>query len=278
MIKKKKIILPKDPAGTERQQTEGGAMTPPQRSKKREEGAGITKPKYPSPNSLVSSSRPKGVPKEETQLLTGLSPEEQEKIQLANAIEGQERAKSQIDDLKKKAQVKIQTEKTEKIPGFKLPSTEEIKSNVKAAEDKEYNERIKNQSYFEGVKEGAATIIPGIVDVIRTAFTMKQSTKAIAQINEFTDLSATMDDEIEMVKNGKDPTSALIAMDMLASALIRLEETEVTTGRINLRYWLDNGKELQSQIKKEQTILEQKRDKLELAILQNRITRATNGL
>jgi hypothetical protein len=102
-----------------------------------------------------------------------------------------------------------------------------------------------------------------IFDTIQSALFASKSTGVKKAEAAFTDASFIIDKDIALVKAGQKPYSEASRDFQLAEDSINSLESETKgLGKINLRYWLDNGAELQAQILREKRIMDNQRIEL----------------
>jgi hypothetical protein len=79
----------------------------------------------------------------------------------------------------------------------------------------------------------------------------------------FSDLSAALTNNIVLVKSGQIPVSvALKDLDAAIVAISDLQSQTKGTGKVNLRYWVDQGREIENQVAREKAVLERQRIEL----------------
>lgn len=84
---------------------------------------------------------------------------------------------------------------------------------------------------------------------------------------DFADLTATIDDQIELYKAGKKTYSQVQNFINLATeAIADLKSKEHGLGRLSVRYWLDRGNEIEKQVLRQEEILERQQLELNTAI------------
>lgn len=109
-----------------------------------------------------------------------------------------------------------------------------------------------------GVQTGAQ-----IIDIVRAGITGRKTTSVQQAEQSFTDASKVIQTDIDLVKTGqKDYTEALRDLERAAISVNRLEEQTKGLGKVNLRFWIDKGAELEASIATEKAILEQQRVQL----------------
>jgi hypothetical protein len=148
------------------------------------------------------------------------------------------------------------------------------------------NEAIAAQKEPSGnILSPAATSFLGkaaeIYDSIISSVLSKKSTRVIQAEGSFADASAAITKNIEMVKTGAiEPSQVLRDFERATAAINRLERTTKGLGQVNLRYWIDNGAELEASIANEKAIIENQRDDLLAAIAARKlvVARANYGL
>lgn len=116
------------------------------------------------------------------------------------------------------------------------------------------------------------------IDTIRSGITGKKPLKQQQAETIFSDTTNALNQDIEGVKMGGDPTQAIRNLELAAASLNRLERSSKAEGKLNLRYWVDNGRELDAQIALEKSILERMRNELVQAELQGNLLRARGNI
>lgn len=110
-----------------------------------------------------------------------------------------------------------------------------------------------------------AKLIESITDVLPADFRLgtAKSTGVIKAEQAFTDAAAVIEDDIDAVAKGsKDFDKVNKDIDAALETIHQLELETVGLGKVNLRYWLDEGLEIETQIKREISNLEAKRVRL----------------
>lgn len=111
-----------------------------------------------------------------------------------------------------------------------------------------------------------ASLIAQLADIVRTGISGKKTTRVQQAEQTFADASALISNDIELVKNGVKPyTEVKREFERARAAITSLESTTKGIGTVNLRYWLDNGRELEAQIAREKELLESLSLELEAA-------------
>ena len=115
------------------------------------------------------------------------------------------------------------------------------------------------ENTFAGTAQKAATFI----DIIRSGITGKKPLPVQKAETSFSDASNTISQGIELVKTGQKNISELERdFEQAVGAINRLEAEAKLKGKLNLRFWIDEGKELETSIINEKAILENKRIEL----------------
>ena len=114
-----------------------------------------------------------------------------------------------------------------------------------------------------------------IYDSIEKAIGNRKTTRVQASEQAFSDATNTISQDIELVRAGianyEETKKHLL---QAAAAINRLEGTTHGLGKANLRYWISSGKELETSIINEKTILRNQLVDLELAKREADITSA----
>lgn len=121
----------------------------------------------------------------------------------------------------------------------------------------------------------AAEVYDAMVSMVKGRKTLKTQ-KAEAS---FTDATAILQQDLEMVRSGQ--MSAIDAsrdLEEAAAAINRLESSAKGIGKDNLRWFIDQGKEIETQIIREKRILENLRLELINAQQEARVNRAKLNL
>jgi hypothetical protein len=115
------------------------------------------------------------------------------------------------------------------------------------------------QQYVTGSKQNAAQII----DFFTSALSSRKGVDVIKAEATFNDASNVIDRDIELVKTDwKSVSSALGDIEQAESAINRLKETTKGLSKENLRYWADNGAEIDAQIRREERQLQTQKAQL----------------
>ena len=132
------------------------------------------------------------------------------------------------------------------------------------------------QNPVESFKESAAAVAGGVLstiasaaDILRTAITGKKPLAVQQAEATFTDSAAVINRNIQAVKTN--PALYVEAKkDFIRAqeAINRLESNTKREGLLSLRYWRDNGAELEASIANEKAILADLERELELARIQ----------
>lgn len=105
------------------------------------------------------------------------------------------------------------------------------------------------------IVSSASSILPDMLQV-----GTKKTTPITQAENTFNELTATISNDIELAKMGlADPNKTLKDINLAIEAISRLEAQTRGLGKANLRYWIDEGKELESSIMNEKSSLEGQR-------------------
>lgn len=166
------------------------------------------------------------------------------------------------------------------ITNESMPSVADMQKSVSdaekaktAAENKQLIPAIKNSLEF-----GLGTVAQGI-DLITSGIKLGKSTDVLKAEAAFNDMSAVIDKEIQMVRDGqKSWTEVQKNFEKAADAINRLESTTKGLGLVNVRYWLDHGKEVEAQIIREKEILNVQRQALLTAAEESRLNQARRKL
>ena len=124
---------------------------------------------------------------------------------------------------------------------------------------------IENLAEIKGVKPTlgfTANLIASLSSFLPETlqFGTKKSINVQKAESTFTDLSSAIDTNINLVRSGQLPmTTVLKDMEQAIVAVAQLESQTKGTGKANLRYWLDQGREIEAQVAREKAILERQR-------------------
>ena len=124
------------------------------------------------------------------------------------------------------------------------------------------------KSSIEGVSSvpKALSSAAQIYDLLKSSLTAAKSTDVKKAEAAFTDATFIMDKNIALVKSGqKSYSDAYRDFQLGRDSLQDLERTTKGLGRLNLRYWLDGGAEIEAQIIRERRIMENQEIELRLA-------------
>lgn len=152
-----------------------------------------------------------------------------------------------------------------------IPTLEEMEKNIPVKMKPGMKQIIPGVETTGSLKKDIGIAAPVIAQTAaeiydtfeKSLFGARKSGRVQKAETEFTDATNIIKQNIEMVKAGnKDYTDALRDFENALGAISRLERTTKGLGKINLRYWLDNGKELETSILNEKTILENLRAEL----------------
>src|SRR3990167_3681271 len=98
---------------------------------------------------------------------------------------------------------------------------------------------------FSDTPELAANII----DAATSIFSARKQADVITAEAAFNDAKNKLEDDIELVKVGiKSGAAARVNLSLIESAISRLENANTGLGKINLRYWLGGGDEVEAEI------------------------------
>jgi len=105
-----------------------------------------------------------------------------------------------------------------------------------------------------------------VYDLFKSSLSASKSTDVKKAEASFIDATNILQQNVALVKTGqKSYIDAERDMKLAESSINDLERTTRGLGRLNLRYWLDNGREIEAQILREKTTLQNIRIELELA-------------
>lgn len=140
-----------------------------------------------------------------------------------------------------------------------LPSVEELQATEKVKSSQALGEGLAPdiaQSLGlprqKGIGEAigmAKSTTAGIVDFIRVGITGKKPLKVQQAEATFNDLNSALGQDVKLVQAGAlSLEEAKVNLEKAAQTINRMEESQKKLGKENLRYWTDNGAEVQAQI------------------------------
>jgi hypothetical protein len=238
-------------------------------------------PQAPPKNRIFS--RPAGTDPSRNIDITDLPKEERQKIQKLNAYEGQERLRQEDLQLRRQAKETIVQEKLAEMDAQQEPQPSETEVQPTQIEQQAPQERTRGEIIKEGfsspqafkeelaqsttaVGQGTLAFVSLAADVIRTAITGKKPLGVQQAENTFNEATGVISKNIEAVKlNPLLYYEAKRDFDRAEAAIIRLESNNKKEGQLSLRYWRDNGAELEATIANEKAILADLRRDLETA-------------
>jgi hypothetical protein len=109
-------------------------------------------------------------------------------------------------------------------------------------------------------------LVARIYDTIKSSLSAGKSTGVKKAEAAFTDARFILSNDVNMVKAGqKDYIDAYNDFQLAEDSITSLEAEKKGLGKLNLRYWLDNGQEIEAQILREKANLAQLKIQLEAA-------------
>lgn len=132
-------------------------------------------------------------------------------------------------------------------------------------------EQITGTQTLKNIGGGIARTTADIWDVVHSSVSGKPQKQVTKAISQFTDATAIIDKEIALVKVGaKSYPEVRKSFEDAIASITSLETAVKGKGKLNLNYWIDEGKELEVQIVREKQILENQRIELLAAAQQAR--------
>jgi hypothetical protein len=104
------------------------------------------------------------------------------------------------------------------------------------------------QAITQGVEQGLQNAAQ-VIDMVTSTLSARKQADVITAESSLNDALAQIGRDIQLVKNGLKPAYEVKASFRLANnALGRLESSQKGTGKLNLRYWLGGGKEIETEV------------------------------
>ncbi len=127
----------------------------------------------------------------------------------------------------------------------------------------------------------AANLISSLSSILPSDFQIaaKKSPQVQQAESTFIDASNVINQDIEMVRLGqKNPADVLADIDAASRAVNTLGNQVKGTGKLQLRYWIDEGREIEASVLREQRILENQLVELQQAQIEARVNKANASL
>ena len=162
---------------------------------------------------------------------------------------------------------------------FFAPELQTLAPSPQEEIDIEKHKPLKQLVQEKGIKEAARIQLPTIsegIDILRKGITGGKALKVTTAEENLANSMQLLKDDVELVRSGlKDPTAAKKDFIAVQTALNQLEGSQKGLGKVNLRYWSSGGgREVETEIRVNQILLQDLNTKLELASQEANLNRA----
>ncbi len=244
-------------------------------------------------------TRPTGTPKSENIDITSLDPEARAKLQQSSGLQGQEIAKLTMGAERARARNLVlereaQRQGLEAPQATDIPTTTDLFANNPATEMPGLGEVIASDKQKQLTGQGTLPVsdmspteripmaiagtkaqVANFVDFVRVGVTGKKPLKVSQAEASLTDGLSAVNQNIKAVREGiLDYHEAIDSLERTAAAINRLERSQKGLGKENLRYWSDEGKEVEAEIINAKERIDQMRTELLVAAQEGRLAQA----